>query len=183
MNWDEHFVYDPSIPEGLRWNRFAANRRIKPNDPAGKFAHKKHNSNKGYFRTYVINRSYANHRIIWEMFNRKLEDGEQVDHIDGNTKNNRIENLRVVDSKTNCYNQKKRVNNKSGVTGVHLIDNGDGLYYWVASWMQDGRYKKKLFPVKKYRDEVAFNLAVKTREQEINELKLTGINITERHGK
>ena len=60
---------------------------------------------------------------------------------------------------------------------------GDGLYYWVASWMQDGRYKKKLFPVKKYGDEVAFNLAVKTREQEINELKLTGINITERHGK
>jgi len=40
MNWDEHFIYDPSIPEGLRWNRFAANRRIKPNDPAGKFAHK-----------------------------------------------------------------------------------------------------------------------------------------------
>jgi len=116
------------------------------------------------------------------MFNRKLEDGEQVDHIDGDTRNNSIENLRVVDNKTNCYNQNKRINNKSGVTGVHLINNGDGLYYWVASWMQDGKHKGKLFSIKKYGDEVAFNLAVQTRERAMTELKLAGINITERHG-
>ena len=48
--------------------------------------------------------------------------------------------------------------------------------------MQDGKHKGRLFSIKKYGDEVAFNLAVQAREKAITDLKLAGINITERHG-
>ena len=44
------------------------------------------------------------HRLVAETFIRHLEDGEEVDHIDGNPLNNKVSNLRIVDKKTN--NQK-----------------------------------------------------------------------------
>jgi hypothetical protein len=44
------------------------------------------------------------HRLVAETFIRRLEDGEEVDHIDGNSVNNAVSNLRIVDRKTN--NQK-----------------------------------------------------------------------------
>lgn len=43
----------------------------------------------------------------------------EVDHIDGNTHNNRIENLRAVTRALNTVNRKKLIsNNTSGYTGV-----------------------------------------------------------------
>ena len=44
------------------------------------------------------------HRLVAETFIRHIEDGEEVDHIDGNSVNNVVSNLRIVDRKTN--NQK-----------------------------------------------------------------------------
>ena len=44
------------------------------------------------------------HRLVAETFIRRIEDDEEVDHIDGNSVNNVVSNLRIVDRKTN--NQK-----------------------------------------------------------------------------
>lgn len=44
-----------------------------------------------------------------------------VDHYDGNTLNNRIGNLRLIDVKGNGQNRKKNYNNLSGITGVYFI--------------------------------------------------------------
>lgn len=52
------------------------------------------------------------HRLI--MDNPKL----QVDHIDGNTLNNRKENLRIVSLQDNMKNLKKKKDNTSGIRGV-----------------------------------------------------------------
>ncbi len=64
---------------------------------------------------------YQSHRVIWDMNHpeNKLKPGEEIDHIDHNRFNNRIENLRKVSDSANSRNLSRAVNNKSGVTGVH----------------------------------------------------------------
>mgnify|MGYP003655310398 FL=1 len=57
------------------------------------------------------------HRIIFYMFNSYLPD--LVDHIDQNTRNDEIENLREADKSLNALNTPPRSNNKTGYKGVH----------------------------------------------------------------
>lgn len=45
---------------------------------------------------------------------------EEIDHINGNSIDNRKENLRAVEHKQNCQNRKIQSNNKSKYKGVHL---------------------------------------------------------------
>ena len=58
------------------------------------------------------------HRALWEAANGTIPEGMQIDHINGNTLDNRLENLRVVTHQENARNQKRRNDNTSGVTGV-----------------------------------------------------------------
>lgn len=177
MDWFVHFKYSPETEGGLTWVREAANRRMKVGDTAGR------PDNKGYWAVGLGKGRYRNHRIIWEMFNGQIPEGIQVDHIDGNRANNRIENLRLVTNMINCYNQKKKCTNTSGVNGVCLTDNGSGKLYWCASWNFEGKRCGRMFALAKYGNELAFELAVKTRKEAEEMLKLNGIDVTERHGK
>lgn len=182
MNWNEHFLYDESVPGCLVWKRFAANNRIKPGDVAGSYKRKKRDKESGYYRVFVVDKSYASHRIIWEMHNGTLNNEQQIDHKDGNTRNNSISNLRIVTGQENCYNQKKRSTNQSGVTGVYVTDNGNGCLYWAAMWMENKVRKGCMFSIEKHGYDVAFQLALEARIQGINKIKQDGISITERHG-
>ena len=47
---------------------------------------------------------YQVHRIVWEAFNGPIQEGMEIDHIDGNPSNNRLENLRAVSHQTNMLN-------------------------------------------------------------------------------
>ena len=69
-------------------------------------------------RGYLMVGSFKVHRVVWEQFNGKMEKGFQIDHINGNILDNRIENLRKATYAENQWNAKKRVDNKSGVKGV-----------------------------------------------------------------
>jgi hypothetical protein len=70
-----------------------------------------------YEKIKVDGKVYKSHRLAWFYVNGKFPDGE-IDHINGNTLDNRICNLRDVSSEGNCRNRTKRADNKSGVTGV-----------------------------------------------------------------
>lgn len=59
---------------------------------------------------------FSEHQAVWALLRGYWP--TEIDHINGNPQDNKIENLREVDRSTNLRNAKKRSNNISGVTGV-----------------------------------------------------------------
>lgn len=72
---------------------------------------------RGYRKARIFNKNYWAHRVAWVLRYGEWPVGH-IDHIDGNPSNNRIENLRDVSPVVNMRNQKKRSDNRSGITGV-----------------------------------------------------------------
>ena len=58
------------------------------------------------------------HRVLWLMTFKEWPSGS-LDHIDGNTLHNKIENLRVVSQSVNLRNRAISKNNTSGIMGVN----------------------------------------------------------------
>jgi hypothetical protein len=70
----------------------------------------------GYYRIGLLNKEYLTHRLIFMFHHGYLP--KEVDHIDGNKLNNRIENLRPASHSENLNNQKLRVDSISGHKNV-----------------------------------------------------------------
>ena len=78
----------------------------------------------GYKWGTVGNRQLLAHRVAWAI--HMDEWPTQVDHINGNRQDNRLENLRAVDQLSNSRNAARKSNNKSGFCGV----------YWSNHWQR-----------------------------------------------
>ena len=78
------------------------------------------------------------HRYVWEEANGPIPKGYQIDHINGDRADNRIENLRLVTPSENQMNVKLRDNNTSGVTGVFWDKRTSA---WCAACYVDGKSK------------------------------------------
>lgn len=80
-------------------------------------------SNKKYWAVKFKYKRYMLHRLIWAWHGYSVPDDDthEIDHINGNSLDNRIENLRVGSNKQNQENRKVNVNNKTGVKGVQFI--------------------------------------------------------------
>mgnify|MGYP003680297446 CR=1 FL=1 len=72
----------------------------------------------GYRRVVVDSMQFLTHRVVWEMFNGAIAKDLQVDHINHNKTDNRVENLRLVTVQGNAKNQTISSRNKSGIQGV-----------------------------------------------------------------
>jgi len=83
-------------------------------------------TDKGYLRASVGGKSYRVHRLIFLYHHGYMP--TQVDHIDGNRMNNRIENLREATSSQN--NQNRKATSSSGIKGVIWHKQSKK---WVAS--------------------------------------------------
>ena len=81
-------------------------------------------NNSGYLQTEVKGKTMMVHRIIFEMHHGALKAGEQVDHIDRNPLNNKIENLRRCTQNQNQINSRIPSNNTTGFKGVLKTPSG-----------------------------------------------------------
>lgn len=73
-------------------------------------------SKRGCLHISFDGKVYKAHRLIFLYHHGYLP--AEIDHIDGNPLNNRIENLRPASRSENLRNTKKRVDNKSGYKGI-----------------------------------------------------------------
>ena len=96
---------------------------------------KYYTTSEGYAARHKENCVIYMHREIYEKYIGMLIEGLEIDHINGNRLDNRIENLRLVNRTQNNVNSKKRKNGTSKYKGV----------YWAGDrnkWRACGSYAK-----------------------------------------
>lgn len=90
---------------------------------------------KGYRHTNICGVKVLAHRAAWEIFYGSAPP-RQIDHVNGDRSDNRIENLRLADGCENGANRGLPANNTSGAKGVTL-HKASGL--WHATITHKGR--------------------------------------------
>src|SRR5690606_746777 len=93
---------------------------------------------RGYWAITIDGVQHQAHRLVWEYHNGLIPSypKAEIDHINGNKLDNRIENLRVVSRPENNRNAALRTDNTSGVCGVSF----EGRYgKWSARIRANGR--------------------------------------------
>jgi len=89
-----------------------------------------------YLLTTFAGKSYYLHRLIWLYHNGTTP--PMLDHINGDTRDNRIENLRACTNAQNQYNSRRKSNNQSGHKGV-VFHPKCTLKPWQAKVVIGGR--------------------------------------------
>jgi len=183
-----NFYYDESSPSCLRWAKeiIGVNGRIykRIGDVAGRVrSGNDRNTKRWQVAAAVGHKAAYGHRVVYALFN-KIAPDLVVDHIDGNSLNNKIANLRQVSQEFNTRNVSiYNTSNSSGITGVS-IRNKRGYFSCVAYYRRpsDGNLVTKTFSFIKYGKEEALRLAQEWRNERIAELNLQGAGYTDRHG-
>ena len=106
---NEMFRYDGAT--GKLYNRVNLNPRAREGAEAGC------TGGGGYRQVRIVGVDYFTHRLIWKM-RTGSDPVEELDHINHDRADNRIENLREASTQENAMNLSRAKNNTSGVTGV-----------------------------------------------------------------
>ncbi len=165
---NKHFYYDESSPSCLKWksgNCLGRKSRVAFGTNAG------HLNQKGYWVVSLYRKTLRIHRIIYCLKHGDFDKHMVVDHINRDSTDNRINNLRLVSSSDNGKNKSLSKRNTTGVTGVcKQYENGNP--YYSVSWSENGVSKsltinpKTTFPFEDEETAIksSFELAVFTRK-------------------
>lgn len=131
----------------------------------GRFAGKRADSQSsdGYIRISINRARLRGHRVAWALYYGEWPQSE-IDHINGDRCDNRIQNLRLATRQANMRNISKRADNTSGATGV-------GWHAKTGKWR--AHIRKEYIGLFN-----SFNEALAAREQKAREY-----GFTKRHGK
>ena len=98
---------------------------------------------KGYLRVRFNGKKYLNHRLIFFMEYGYMP--EMLDHIDKNSLNNRIENLRPATRSQNGYNKFMQKNNTTGYKNVYWHNQS-------KKWVVKINFNKKIKHIGLFKD-------------------------------
>ena len=122
-NWNDYFTYCPTTGT-LRWrsDRPSSHFKTRGAEAAWRKANEgipvRGKNNEGYIKVELYGRKVPAHRICWEMANGPVPAGMVVDHINGNSADNRLGNLRLATNAQNIRNSKLNKNSSTGLKGV-----------------------------------------------------------------
>ena len=128
---------------------------VKKGDRAGTLHHT------GYVNIFIDNKSYRAHRLVWFYVNKKWPN--IIDHLNHTKNDNRVENLRDVDSRNNQHN--RRLKNLVGHTCLHFTKSGK---YEVIIDLENKRFRSKSF--------LDLNEAIKKRDEMFLKLNIEVTN-------
>ena len=119
-----------------------------------------HNKMKRYLISYYKDgkqKKYYRSVLVWEAFKGEKPKGYDVDHINGDPADDRLENLRLLSHSDNIKAKNNRSSKGTGYRGV-VFDRK-----WIrVSWVDNGKQVHKMQKFKSvedaalYRDEMAF---------------------------
>lgn len=135
------------------------NHRVKAGEALGSTVSAIANG-KQYARVKIKQKTYKLHRIIWFYMTKKWPIN-CIDHIDGNSLNNKWSNLRQATIAENAKNIKGAVKSKTGVRGL----SKHGFRYWYAHITSDGVTHRKLFKQTEEGKQSAIDWLATTRKQ------------------
>ena len=188
VDWSQFFYYDTESKSCLKWSitRYSAYGKkleIWPGKDAGTLREVKNGDNKAWSVSVNINgkhKTYSVHRIISVLHGNSVN-GKVIDHINGISADNRIENMRVTTQAINSRNCKVASNCPYGIQGVGFQQDKNGNAYFSADYSNNGKRKKKCFPIKRLGYMEAFKQAAIYRQKAIATLNEQGAGYTERH--
>ena len=130
-DYENYLIY----PDGRVWSKKGK----------GKFMKSQDNGN-GYFWVCLSKNNKVKyhyiHRLLAIHYIPNPDNKLQVDHINRNRADNRIENLRWVSWSENQQNKNKQKNNSSGITNISYIKRDRD---WVYSKTTNGKLYTKRF--------------------------------------
>lgn len=186
LDFNDYFYYDETSPSCLRWkvDRFCGKLYKRKHVSAGDVVGCR--NKKGYWTFSFEHKHYQVHRVIAEMLIQSIENEYEIDHINKNTGDNRLKNLRVVERTVNLRNKGMYLNNKTGATGVCLntkTNQWGTIQYWVARWYDiSGVLRGKHFRLDRLGSDEAFRLACEYRAKMIQQLNEQGASYSDTHG-
>ena len=165
------FRVEPSSPSGLVWKRDRVNSlgrvRTYKNKPAG-------SKGSRYWVVEYKNQSIPVHRLIWFINNPEFDQELDIDHINGDSFDNRIENLRQVTKSANARN--RVLPSRTGLTYVYLSKRKHTSPHYLLKVPIGGKRKEYYFYFETEHERVmALAECLSKREELFSELERIGV--------